>query len=105
MSEKTLELSHGADHLKQLEMESAAQLTRLRERLHDRETELGSSALVTDTDPDRRVTRLREEFDREKEDYMAQITVLKEKLDNEQKRFAEFKESVKKQFDERKQQV
>lgn len=82
-----------------------SQTENLKTRLKEREDELETSGAFVDSDPEQRLKKLREDFARERAALEEENKFLHENLSAERENLRIFKDGVRKQFDERKQQV
>jgi len=82
-----------------------SQTENLKTRLKEREDELEKSGAFADREPEQRLIKLREDFARERAALEEENKFLRENLNAERENLSIFKDSVRKQFDERKQQV
>lgn len=105
IDDKNAELSEAEARMLQAQANFDSQTESLKTRLKEREDELEKAGAFADSDPEQRVKKLREDFSRERASLEEENKFLRENLDTERENLRIFKDSVRKQFDERKQQV
>jgi len=105
VDDKNAELSEAEARMLRAQANFDSQTENLKTRLKEREDELETSGAFVDSDPEQRLKKLREDFARERAALEEENKFLHENLSAERENLRIFKDGVRKQFDERKQQV
>jgi len=105
IDDKNAELSEAEARLQRAQANFESQTESLKTRLKEHKDELEKAEAVADLDPEQRLKKLREDFARERVALEDENKFLHENLETERENLRLFKDSVRKQFDERKQQV
>jgi len=105
IDDKNGELSEAEARMLQAQANFDSQTESLKTRLKEHEDELEKAGAFADSDPEQRMKKLREDFSRECASLQEENKFLRKNLAAERENLRIFKDSVRKQFDERKQQV
>lgn len=105
IDDKNAELSESEARMLRAQANFDSQTESLKTRLKEHKDELEKAEAFADLDAEQRLKKLREDFARERAALEEENKFLRENLDTERENLRIFKDSVRKQFDERKQQV
>ena len=105
IDDKNAELSESEARMLRAQANFDSQTESLKTRLKEREDELDKAGALVDPDSEQRLRNMREDFAHERAALEEENKFLRENLGAEQENLRIFKDGVRKQFDERKQQV